>query len=115
MFTYTIVNMKFYATSPTPQVSAEWANLDNQSRLNRINEVLIGSKFFDLVAPTRTLSDCQVYFSFKNPLSSSDRGILLLDLELFLKENIDSGIVIWCEPIGDKNSLRNLRGIEIIS
>jgi hypothetical protein len=93
MFTYTIVNMKFYATSPTPQVSAE----------------------FDLVAPTRTLSDGQVYFSFKNPLSSSDRGILLLDLELFLKENIDSGIVIWCEPIGDKNSLRNLRGIEIIS
>jgi hypothetical protein len=25
------------------------------------------------------------------------------------------GIIIWCEPIGDKNSLRNLRGIEIIS
>jgi hypothetical protein len=43
------------------------------------------------------------------------RGAFLLDLELLLKENIDSGVFIWCEPIGDKNSLRNLRGIEIVS
>jgi hypothetical protein len=107
--------MNFFAAAPTPTVSTNWANLENEFRLGLVNKVLQGSKFFDLVAPTRTLSDGQVYFSFKKPLSSSDRGILLLDLELFLKENIDSGIVIWCEPIGDKNSLRNLRGIEIIS
>ena len=107
--------MKFYASSPTPQVSANWANLDNQSRLNRLNEVLEGSSFYEVVAPTRTFNDGQIYLSLKKPISSSMRGIFLLDLELFLKENVDQGIVIWCEPIGDKNSLRNLRGIEIIS
>jgi len=107
--------MNFYASSPTPQVSAEWANLDNQSRLNRINEVLVGSKFFETVTPTRTLEDGQIYFSFKVPIPSSMRGTLLLDLEVFLKKNIDLGIFIWCEPIGDRNSLRNLRGIEIVS
>lgn len=107
--------MKFLAAAPTPEVSTLWINLDNDSRLSRITEVLKGSKFFELVTPTRTLNDGQIYFSFKTPISSSLRGILLLDLELFLKENIDSGIIIWCEPIGDKNSLRNLRGIEIIS
>jgi hypothetical protein len=107
--------MKFYATSPTPQVSPDWAKLDNQSRLTQINEVLVGSKFFEAVAPTRTFDDGQIYFSFKKPIPSSMRGAFLLDLELLLKENIDSGVFIWCEPIGDKNSLRNLRGIEIVS
>ena len=111
----TLRYMKFYANMPTPQTSAEWANIGNQSRLNRVNESLEGSKFFEFVAPTRTLDDGQIYFSLKKPIPSSMRGIFLLDLELFLKENVDPGIVIWCEPIGDKNSLRNLRGIEIIS
>ena len=107
--------MKFYATSPTPQVSVNWANLDTQTRLDRINEVLAGSKFFETVTPTRTFGDGQIYFSFKKPIPSSMRGNFLLDLELLLKENIDLGVFIWCEPIGDKNSLRNLRGIEIVS
>lgn len=115
MPTYIIGEMKFYATSPTPQVSADWVSLDNQARLTRINEVLVGSKFFEAVAPTRTFEDGQIYFSFKKPIPSSMRGNFLLDLELLLKENIDSGVFIWCEPIGDKNSLRNLRGIEIVS
>jgi hypothetical protein len=39
--------------------------------------------------------------------------MLILDLEEFLKNHLDSGISIWCEPLGDKNSLRNLRGIQI--
>ena len=107
--------MKFYAASLTPQVRADWANLDNESRLSRINEVLVGSKFFEAVTPTRTFEDGQIYFLFKKPIPSSTRGNFLLDLELLLKKNIDPGVFIWCEPIGDKNSLRNLRGIEIVS
>jgi hypothetical protein len=103
----------FYATLPTPKISADWANLDDRHRLKRVNEVLMGSKFFEVITPTRTFEDGQIYFLFKQPVPSSMRGGILLDLELFLKENIDSGVFIWCEPIGDKNSLRNLRGIEI--
>ena len=41
------------------------------------------------------------------------RGPLLLDFEVFLKEAIDPGLVVWLEPLGDRNSLRNLRGIEV--
>ena len=46
-------------------------------------------------------------------ISVSKRGLFLLELEEELKRNIDQGLTIWCEPIGDKNSLRNLRGIQM--
>jgi len=107
--------MIIFASTPTPHVIAEWIECDNQSRLNKIDKVLVGTKFFEVVSPTRTFDDGQIYFSFKKPIPSSLRGILLLDLEILLKDKIDPGIIIWCEPIGDKNSLRNLRGIEIIT
>ena len=37
----------------------------------------------------------------------------MLDFEESLKKNIDRGITIWLEPVGDKSKLRNLRGVEI--
>jgi hypothetical protein len=107
--------MNSYASSPTPKVNREWIDKDNQDRLDQINKILVGTRFEEYVSPTRTFKDGQIYFTFKKQISSSLRGVFLLDLELMLKENIDFGIVIWCEPIGDKNSLRNLRGIEILS
>jgi hypothetical protein len=107
--------MNFNSTSPTPHVGIEWISKDNLTRLAQINKILEGTSFEEFVTPTRTFADGQIYFTFKKQISSSLRGIFLLDLELVLKENIDPGIIIWCEPIGDKNSLRNLRGIEIIS
>jgi hypothetical protein len=107
--------VNFHASTPTPQVNDEWIRKDNLSRLDQINKVLRGTSFEEFVSPTRTFDDGQIYFTLKKQISSSSRGVLLLDLELMLKENVDPGIIIWCEPIGDKNSLRNLRGIEIIS
>jgi len=107
--------MNFEASTPTPQVGTEWISKNNLVRLDQVNKTLAGTSFEEFVSPTRTFADGQIYFTFKKQISSSLRGIFLLDLELMLKENIDSGIFIWCEPIGDKNSLRNLRGIEIIS
>ena len=107
--------MILFASSPTPKVGDVWVNYDSESRLNQINKVLEGTHFFEFITPTRALDDGQVYFSFKKQMSSSIRGVFLLDLEILIKNRIDAGIIIWCEPIGDKNSLRNLRGIEIIA
>jgi hypothetical protein len=107
--------MSFTAATATPRVGTEWISSNNQLRLNKINTVLTGTSFVDFISPTRTFDDGQVYFSFNKQIASSIRGVLLLDLELLLKKEIDDGIVVWCEPIGDKNSLRNLRGIEIIT
>ena len=46
-------------------------------------------------------------------IPANERGLLLLDLEEKLKIEIDKGITVWCEPVGDKSKLRKLRGIEI--
>ena len=107
--------MILFASAPTPKVGDAWVNSDSESRLNQINKVLEGTDFVEFITPTRALDDGQVYFSFKKQISSSIRGVFLLDLEILIKNRIDTGIIIWCEPIGDKNSLRNLRGIEIIT
>jgi len=45
-------------------------------------------------------------------LSPQERGHLLLDLEDSLCA-LDPSIRIWHTPLGDKNSLRNLRGVEL--
>ena len=45
-------------------------------------------------------------------LSPGDRGTLLLDLEDKLVKSNPS-VRVWHTPIGDKNSLRNLRGVKI--
>ena len=52
-----------------------------------------------------------VYVNFLVKVSPSKRGTILLDLEdEFCKVN--NKIRIWHIPVGDKNSLRNLRGIK---
>ena len=38
-----------------------------------------------------------------------------VELEEKIKYNIDRGITIWCEPVGDKSALRKLRGVKIKS
>ncbi len=52
-----------------------------------------------------------VYVNCLEKLSPSQRGTLLLDLEDEMCQK-DNRIRIWHIPLGDKNSLRNLRGIK---
>ena len=44
-------------------------------------------------------------------LSIADRGQRLLELEDILIKSVDTAIRVWHVPIGDKNSLRKLRGV----
>ena len=55
---------------------------------------------------------CICKLSVKN--FSQRKGTILLDLEDYLFSK-DSSIRVWHTPLGDKNSLRNLRGIKIKS
>lgn len=56
-----------------------------------------------------------VILELTQPLGPEKRGTFLLDLEQHLKDSIDQGISVWLAALGDKNSLRNLRGIKVKS
>ena len=58
--------------------------------------------------------DGQIILKVQKSIPSNIRGILLLDLEDRIKKNIDKGLTVWLEPVGDKSKLRNLRGIKFI-
>jgi len=94
--------------SPVP--SKKWLNLTNLERLLIVKEVSNNIKDVNF---TRTTDKGYVYIVLENSLDSGERGALLLRLEKLLKHKVDNGITIWHEPIGDKNSLRKLRGIEV--
>jgi len=98
------------ATKDSPEPSKKWLNLTDLERLLIVKEA--SSNIKD-VKFTRTTNKGYVYIVLENSLDSGERGALLLRLEKLLKYKLDNGITIWHEPIGDKNSLRKLRGIDV--
>jgi len=99
--------------TPVPLDSSDWINSSEKERIDIIQSVIKGFFWNDLVEISNALSNGQVSVQIKDAMTSSERGSFLLDLEAILKKEVDDGISIWHIPIGDKNSLRNLRGIEV--
>ena len=102
------------AMADTPEVKDPWRAMDYAERKSAIIEV-IQSNECQVCEVVRIKNDGQVIIRFTEPVAVSKRGLLLLDLEEALKREIDQGITVWVEALGDKNSLRNLRGIEVKS
>ena len=102
------------AMADTPEVKDPWRAMDYAERKSAIIEV-IQFKECQVCEVVSIKNDGQVIIRFTEPVAVSKRGLLLLDLEAALKSDIDQGITVWVEALGDKNSLRNLRGIEVKS
>ena len=56
-----------------------------------------------------------IYVNFNSScnLTIAERGSLLLKIEDKLINDLDNKIRIWHEPLGDKNTLRNFRGVTV--
>ena len=110
------INLSHAATA-TPVPRESWSKMRDDERLSVVKRALAaqsGGGVANLVI-TSTKQDGQVIISFSEPVGASRRGAILLDLEEILKATIDPGLTVWLEPLGDRNSLRNLRGIEVKS
>lgn len=107
-------NLK-YATCPTPKVSDRWAGLNDSERKESVEAALAGAGeiFLNDFKVLSCNADGQVIVSIEAVMGPTDRGTKLLDLEEALKNKVDQGIAVWAVSLGDKNSLRNLRGIEV--
>ena len=103
------------AHTDSPSPSPAWREMSDTERLTLVTSKSRAgaSAFGGIVVITAAKQDGQIIVGLTKPLPSHERGSLLLDLEEFLKKTIDSGLVVWLEPLGDRNSLRNLRGIEV--
>ncbi|MDZ4254065.1 MAG: hypothetical protein U1A72_15960 [Sulfuritalea sp.] len=104
-----------FADSPTPKPDPSWGKLSDDERRRRVERAVAASSppVPDIVAIVEARSDGQVIVSLRAPVAADKRGTLLLDFESSLKESVDPGLVVWLEPLGDRSSLRNLRGIEV--
>ena len=107
--------MKNFASEKTPTTTKFWKNLDDKNRKKLIiNEISKIDELKDFEV-SQVLSDGQIIFRVTKSIPSNKRGNILLDLEERLKKNVDIGLTVWFEPVGDKSKLRNLRGIKINS
>lgn len=104
-----------YATALTPKPGAMWQQAPDSERLESVKKAMASNAAFpsNIITAVEAKADGQVIVRLHAPVSADKRGTLLLDLEDFLKATVDSGLAVWLEPLGDRSSLRNLRGIEV--
>ena len=107
-------NFKDFVFTKTPSTGEKWLKLNNEERVKAII-IELKKKNLEDFEVFKTPDNGQIIFKVSKPIPSNERGILLLDLESELKENIDKGLTVWFEPVGDKSKLRNMRGIKFQS
>ena len=108
------MNLKDNSNAETPASGDAWRAISPAQRLERAKELLVGSPASaSLLEVAETREDGQVLLRFTEPVGPARRGTILLDVEELLKREVDAGLTVWLEPLGDKSSLRRLRGIEI--
>lgn len=100
-----------HARTSTTVPGQGWRQLSDAERL----ELVIRNMPADAkeIVAVAAKPDGQIIVSLTAPMPASRRGTMLFDVEAHLHETIDPGLVVWLEPLGDRNSLRNLRGIEV--
>tara|TARA_A100001015_G_scaffold320417_1_gene446699 strand:- start:4354 stop:4674 length:321 start_codon:yes stop_codon:yes gene_type:complete len=96
----------------TPVVSNAWSNKGSKKQINLLNEFLIKNDVSEIKVVKSDINGF-VEIEFIKNIKISERGIFLLNIESKIKQVFDEGLTLWCTPLGDKNSLRNLRGIKI--
>tara|TARA_A100001015_G_C15034548_1_gene735312 strand:- start:2546 stop:2875 length:330 start_codon:yes stop_codon:yes gene_type:complete len=103
----------FYAKVDSPKTGSNWIKTSELDRIKLITTELQKNDLYKNFEPIKAPDNGQIVIKIENSIPANVRGPLLLDLEQRLKLSIDKGITVWCEPIGDKSKLRNLRGVKI--
>jgi hypothetical protein len=103
-----------FASVDSPKTSSKWVNASLAERMAMARQVIERSDTFaSIVVLSEANVDGQLVVQLLTPMGPEKRGTILLDLEKELKDSVDQGLTVWLEPLGDKSSLRNLRGIEV--
>lgn len=108
------MNLKEISFAQTPTCGVDWVERDDASRELLVTQLIAKHpEWAAIMQVHRAQRDGQVIVKFLIPLGAQQRGTLLLDFEMCLKQHIDIGLSVWLEPLEDRSSLRRLRGIEV--
>lgn len=102
-----------FSNIATPLVSEDWINKSENERIESIYKVLRDDAAYKDFKIISAFKNGQVVIGIEHLIPVNMRGVLLLDLESILKKEVDLGITVWCETVGDKSKLRQLRGVII--
>ena len=103
--------MKHFADEDTPSPGAAWRNLSEEQRRQSVSVVLYKYDYYKDQEIQAASEDGRIVLRTERIIPANERGLFYLKLEAILKQKIDAGISVWCEPVGDKSKLRALRGV----
>ena len=107
-------SLRARASERTPTCTSKWVSLSTSDRLALIQKVIDENSFYsDTIILNDAAENGFVTIDFKRVVVPNERGGLLLGFEQNLKQSIDHALTVWLKPLGDRSSLRNLRGIEV--
>lgn len=104
---------KIEHTDFTHQVTEAWLAESADDRLNRIRFFLKAYDSYSMIEVQDAFDNGHVVLRIEETIPANERGLFLLELEERIKAEVDAGITIWLEPVGDKSKLRQLRGVEV--
>jgi len=102
----------FFVNDLTPTTNEKWVNNTETNRIELLSKELKKNNIYKDLEVISAPSNGQIVLKIERIIPANERGLFLLELEESLKSSIDKGITVWCEPVGDKSKLRNLRGIK---
>ena len=104
---------KNFSNLTTPITSQDWKRESEENRIKSVSKELKKNILYKDFKVIKAPDNGQIVLKIERIIPANERGLLLLELEGMLKSAVDKGITVWCEPVGDKSKLRQLRGIKI--
>ena len=104
-----------FADSISPEPNESYLKMAEIERLELIELMLnkIDSKWSENFTLVSARENGFVVLEFKQSILVAERASYLLNIESQLCQMVDNSITLWIAPVGDKSSLRKLRGIEV--
>ena len=103
-----------FSSAKTPVTSQDWRKKSEKNRIDIVSEELKKNSLYKDFQVIKAPDNGQIVLKIERIITANQRGLLFLELEVKLKL-IVKGITIWCESVGDKSKLRQLRGVEIVT
>jgi hypothetical protein len=100
-----------FAYEDSPVTGARWKKSSESDRIGWVVSALKHIEAYSDLEVINAPKDGRVVVRTLRAIPANERGLFFLEMEAMLKDVVDQGITIWCEPVGDKSKLRKLRGV----